>query len=320
MARYRQLYSYVLIVVALAATQLLDSAYVTNLLIVIALHSMAAIGLSLLMGYAGQVSLGHAAFYGLGAYGSALLSMHLGLNPWFSLIIAATLVGLVGWAVGWLVFRLRGHHLVMATLGFGVIVYVCLVELHQWTGGPNGLPGIPALRFFGREFYSDRQVFPIVWAVCLVLIYLTERLVRSPIGLAIKAIGENELVAASLGNSPNHYKRLILLVSAVYAAVGGALYAHYIGYLSPGPFDIGFSVKLLVMVAIGGFAHIWGVVFGVAFVTLVSEVVKPFGAYDIVLFGALLVWTMIYCPQGLLEKGRELLLSATGRATRKVAG
>lgn len=314
----RDLLRYLFLALALAATQLLDSNYLTSILIVIGLQAMAALGLSLLMGYAGQISLGHAAFYGLGAYGSALISIHSGLNPWLSIVLATVLVGIVSWWLGGLVFRLRGHHLAMATLGFGIIIHVCLVELREWTGGPNGLSGVPSLSLFGYEFYTDQHVFPIVWTVCLLLIFLAENLVRSPVGLAMRAVGENERAAASLGNVPNRQKRLVLVVSAVYASIGGGLYAHYIGYLSPGPFDVHFSIALLVMVAIGGFARIWGVLFGVAFVTLVSELLKPFGNYDMVLFGALLVWTMIFCPQGLLEKLRELSVALSATVRRAV--
>ena len=305
MKRDIDLLRYLAFAAALAATQLLGSNYITNILIVIGLHSMAAIGLSLLMGYAGQISLGHAAFYGLGAYGSALMALHLGVNPWLGMIATAVVVGAFGWALGWLVFRLKGHHLAMATLAVGIIVHVCLVELSDWTGGPNGLPDIPPLSLFGFAFVTDAQVFPIVWGIAIAMIFLAENLVRSPIGLSLRAVGENERVAASLGNAPNARKRAVLLVSAVFAAIGGALYAHYIGYLSPNPFGVGFSIKLLVMVTIGGFARIWGVMFGVAFVTILSELLKPLGDYDTVVFGVLLVWAIVYCRQGLLEKLRE---------------
>lgn len=312
MARNLDLLRYPALAAVLAASLLFQSNYITNVLLVIGLHALPAIGLSLLMGYAGQISLGHAAFYGLGAYGSALIALHAGLNPWLSMLVATALVGMVGWALGWLVFRLHGHYLAMATLGLGVIVHVGFVELRDWTGGPNGLTGIPTLDFLGEDLASDQMFLPVIWGVLLLAIFFAENLVRSPLGLSLRAIGENEKVAASLGTSPGSYKRLILMVSAVYAAIAGGLYAHYVGYLSPSPFDVGFSIKLLVMVAIGGFARIWGVLFGVAFVTLLSEVLKPFGDYDIILFGLLLILTMIFCPEGLLERGRRLVAGGMG--------
>lgn len=316
MAGRFDLLRYPALAIVVAATLLFQSNYITNVLLVIGLHALPAIGLSLLMGYAGQISLGHAAFYGLGAYGSALIAIHAGISPWLSMPIAVAIVGFLGWALGWLVFRLKGHYLAMATLGLGIIVHVAFVELREWTGGPNGLQDVPVLDFFGKDLVSDQTFLPFIWGALLLAIFFAETLVRSPLGLSLKAIGENEKVAASLGTSPDSYKRLILMVSAAYAAVAGGLYAHYVGYLSPSPFDVGFSIKLLVMVAIGGFARIWGVLFGVAFVTVLSELLKPFGDYDIILFGVLLILTMIFCPEGLLERGRRLVAGALRPARR----
>ena len=318
MSTRSELLLYLGFIAFLAATVLTGNSYLINLGIVIGLQALPAIGLSLLMGYAGQISLGHAAFYGLGAYGSALIAMHAGLTPWISIALATVLVGVAAWGLGWLIFRLKGHHLAMATLGVGIIVHVCLVEFHELTGGPNGLPDVPPISMFGKEYYTDQQVFPIVWIVCLLIIFVAENLVRSPIGVAMKAVAANEKVSASLGISSFATKRTVLVISAIVAAIGGGLYAHYIGYLSPSPFDVGFSIKLLVMVALGGFSRIWGVLFGVAFVTLVSEVLKPLGNYDVIVFGALLVWTMIYCPQGLLQRLHELVLHAARRMRRAV--
>ena len=116
------------------------SDYLTNLLIIVMLHALPALGVSLLMGYTGQISLGHAAFYGLGAYGAAAFSVHLGLNPWISIVLAVILVGVTSSYLGWVIFRLRGHYLAVATLGFGFIVNIAFVELRDWTGGPNGCP------------------------------------------------------------------------------------------------------------------------------------------------------------------------------------
>jgi len=275
--------------------------YVTNIMIFIALNALPALGLSLLMGYTGQISLGHAAFYGLGAYGSALLSMRLGLNPWLTIGLASVIVGFVALALGWIVFRLRGHHLAMATLAFGLIIHVGLVELHDYTGGPNGLPGVPPVQLLGTKLFSDFHIFPIAWIACLVAILLSQNLVRSPLGLSMRAVAKNEKVAASLGQDVQRMKRHVLVLSAVMASVSGGIYAHYIGYLSPNPFGVGFSIQLLVMVAIGGFSNIWGVLFGVAFVTVLSEFLKPLGYFDVVIFGVLLVSVMVFCPKGLLD-------------------
>jgi branched-chain amino acid transport system permease protein len=253
------------------------------------------------MGYTGQISLGHAAFYGLGAYGAALLGRHLGLNPWLDIVVAAVVVAVIARWIGALVFRLRGHHLAMATLAFGIIVHIGLVELRDLTGGPNGLTGIPPLALFGRKLVSDFSMLPVAWGACIAIMVLAQNLVSSPLGLSMRTIAENEQIAASVGNDVDLIKRHIMMLSGFMAALGGGLYAHYIGYLSPGPFDVGFSIRLLLMVAVGGFASIWGVVFGVAFITLIGEVLKPLGSYDVIAFGTLLIIVIVLFPQGLLD-------------------
>jgi branched-chain amino acid transport system permease protein len=291
---------FLILALALAGSLLFNSGYFTNLLVVIGLHTLPAIGLALLMGYTGQISLGHAAFYGLGGYGAALLGRHVGLDPWLDITLAAVIVAIIARWIGALVFRLKGHHLAMATLAFGIIVHIGLVELRDLTGGPNGLTGIAPLSVFGRKLASDFAVFPVVWGACIAAMVLAQNLVNSPLGLSMRAIAENEPVAASIGNDVAAVKRHIMMLSGFMAAVGGGLYAHYIGYLSPGPFDVGFSIRLLLMVAVGGFANIWGVLFGVAFITLIGEVLKPLGSYDVIAYGVLLITVIIFFPRGLL--------------------
>lgn len=290
-----------LLVAALAAVYFSGNGYLANLFVVAALFTLPALGLSLLMGYTGQISLGHAAFVGLGAYGTAILCKAFGLNPWFTIAVATAFATLAAWAIGWLVFRLRGHHLAMATLAFGIIIHVATVEMRGLTGGQDGLSGIPALSLFGYTMNSDAAIFPFAWLVCIIGIVLAGNLVHSPAGYAMRAVAESEAVAASIGIAPDRLKRRIMALSGFYAGLGGALYAHYLGYISPSPFDVGFSVRLLLMVALGGFAGIWSVLFGVLFVVMTSELLKPFGNYDVVLYGVLLVVVMVWCPRGLLD-------------------
>jgi branched-chain amino acid transport system permease protein len=303
----------------LAAVWFSGNAYLMNLAVVTALFALPALGLSLLMGYTGQISLGHAALVGLGAYGTAVLVQRFGWSPWLTMPLAIGLVMLVAWLIGWLVFRLRGHYLAMATLAFGIIAHVGFVELRGLTGGQDGLSGIPPLAVLGIELGTDRAILPLAWVVCVGALVLAENLVRSPAGLAMRTVAESEAVAGSIGIAPDALKRRIMALSGGYAALGGALYAHYLGYISPSPFDVGFSLKLLLMVALGGFAGIWSVLFGVAFVVLTGEALKPFGHYDVVIYGALLVVVMVWCPRGLLA-GLELALQALRRRLRPAPG
>lgn len=308
----RSLLTALLLALALPVIPLSGSGYLTNLFIVVALHALPAVGLSLLTGYTGQISIGHAAFYGLGAYGAALLTLRAGLAPWLSLALAATAAGVVAWGLGWLIFRLRGHHLAVATLGLGIIFYVALVELRGWTGGPNGLPGIPPFPLFGRDLDTDFRFFPLAWVACLAGVVMAESLIHAPAGLAMRAVRDSERAAASLGVDVAALKRRVFVVSAVYAAIAGSLYAHYVGYVSPQPFGVGFSIRLIVMVALGGFAHVWGALVGAAFVTVAGELLQALGHYDTMGFGLVLVLVMVLLPGGLPQLLRRLRVGAGG--------
>ncbi|KTT27660.1 branched-chain amino acid ABC transporter permease [Pseudacidovorax intermedius] len=294
------------------------NAYLINLFVIAAMTTLPAIGLSLLMGYTGQISLGHAAFVGLGAYTSALLCKLLGLSPWLAIPLATTLSALAAWCIGWLVFRLRGHHLAMATLAFGIIIHVAMVEWRSVTGGQDGLADVPPLQLLGIDLRADAAMLCIAWAACLVGILLAGNLVRSPFGFAMRTVAENEAVAGSVGIASASLKRKVMALGGAYAGFGGALYAHWLGYISPGPFDVGYSVRLLLVVALGGFSGLWSVVFGVFFVVLISEALKPFGRFDVVIYGVLLVFVMVRCPQGLLAGLQQLSGRLFAGARRRV--
>jgi branched-chain amino acid transport system permease protein len=279
-----------LVVLVVGVVPLLGSGYLMSLGIIIALHGLPAMGLALLMGYTGQISIGHAAFYGLGAYGSALLTLRAGLPPWAAMASAAAAVGLVAWLLGRLIFRLRGHHLAVATLGLGIIVHVAFIELREWTGGPNGLSAIPPLSLAGVLLDRDVRVYPLAWAACLAGAAAARNLVGSPQGLVMRGVRESERAAASLGTDVASVKCAILGLSAVFAAVGGALYAHYVGYVSPQPFGVVFSL--------GGFTSVWGVLFATAFITVLGEVLTALGHADVMVFGLMLVVVMVFAPEG----------------------
>jgi branched-chain amino acid transport system permease protein len=304
---------YLLFAAAITAIAASGSAYLMNLAIVALLHALPALGLALLLGYTGQISLGHAAFYGLGAYFSGIFSKTLGLSPWITMMMAAFLVGMVGWLLGWIIFRLKGHHLAIATLGFGIIAYVGFVELRTYTGGAVGLIGIPPLRFFGSDLTSDLVFLPIAAIAACVAILMMSSLVRSPYGYEMRSVADNERAAASIGINSTRLKRNILIISAVMSSIGGSLYAHYIGFISPAPFNVSFSVKLLLMVAIGGFSGVWSVLVAVAFITAITEPLQDLGYLDVVVYGLLLVVISIKFPKGLLNGLFELARSGISR-------
>ena len=213
---------------------------------------------------------------------------------------------MIGWLLGWIIFRLKGHHLAIATLGFGIIVYVAFVELRAFTGGPVGLIGIPPLTLFGASLNSDMVFLPVAAASCLAAIAMATNLVRAPYGYMMRGVADNERAAASVGINPARIKRNILVLSAVFSSVGGSLYAHYIGFISPAPFNVAFSVKLLLMVAVGGFSGVWSVLVGVVFITVITEPLQELGYLDVVVYGLLLVVISIKYPRGLLQALHEM--------------
>lgn len=283
----------------LIALPWLGNAYHVSLLVVIGIHTIVAVGLCLLMGYAGQVSLGHAAFYGLGAFTSGILSATYGVSPWLGLIAGTVVCGALAFVIGGPILRLRGHYLAMATLGFGIIVYVLFVELKQFTGGPSGLTGIPPLAIGDFVFDADRKFYYLVWAFTVGILLVSRNIVDSRPGRALRAIHGSEAAAESLGIDVSRYKLLVFVLSAVYAGLAGALYAHYTTFISPQPFGFLFSVRLVVMVVLGGMASIWGAIFGTATLTVLSEFLHPFGDLDVIVFGLILMVVMIFMPQGL---------------------
>jgi len=296
----------------------LPNDYYLTVLIVAGFHTIVTMGLNLLMGYAGQVSLGHAAFYGIAAYTTGILTakFHWPVAAGIAAGIALVLVVAAGIAVPTL--RLRGHYLAMGTLGFGVIVYIVLNEATGLTGGPSGLTGIPKLTIAGFPVATDLGFYYVVWGTALLLFLLAQNLVRSRLGRALRAIHTSETAAAVLGVDTERYKIGVFILSALYAAVAGALYAHYVSFVSPGSFGFHASIQFVTMVVLGGMGSLWGAVAGAVFLTALPEVLRAIEDYDILLYGGLLILCMIFLPGGLAE-GTERLVRALRPGRRPTA-
>ena len=310
-----------LLLLALFALPLAGNSYYTSLMIVVGIHTMVTVGLCLLLGYAGQVSLGHAAFYGLGAFISGILSATYGVQPWLAMGLAATATGGIAYATAFPIFRLRGHYLAMATLGLGMIVYILFVELKDFTGGPSGLSGIPYLSIGPLVFDSDFKFYYLAWVAALAVLLASRNIVNSRVGRALRAVHGSEDAARSLGVDIDSFKMKVFVLSAVYASLAGSLYAYYTTFISPQPFGFLFSVRLVVMVVLGGLASIWGAIFGTATVTLLGDVLQPFGEMDTVVFGLILILVMVFMPQGLFrgvvemyEQRSSAISGRTGKA------
>jgi branched-chain amino acid transport system permease protein len=279
----------------------LTNEYYLNLLIFIGIHAIIAIGLDLLLGYTGQISLGHAAFFGLGAYITGVLSAKASWPPIAGLVVALVGVGILAYIIGIPTLKLHGHYLAMATLGFGIIVQIFFKELDFLTGGPSGLVGIQDMTIFGYAFDSDLKYYYLVCVSLLLTLLLSINLVQSRVGRALRAIHGSEVASSVLGVNVSRYKVGIFVLSAVYAALAGWLYSHYMTFVSPSSFGFMFSVKLVTMVVIGSLGSIWGAIFGAALLTSMPEFLHVFANYETTVFGFILVSVMVFMPRGLLR-------------------
>ena len=293
----------VLLFVALVVYALplvIKNPYYLNVLNIVALNALVVAGLTLLIGYTGQISLGHGAFYAMGAYVSGLMAIHLGWSPWITTIIAMGITGVVATIIGIPTLRLKGHYLVMATLGFNLIVYILLVQLDDITGGPSGLPGIPSYTIGKMVLATDFRCYWLIWSVTLAGLLLSINLIHSRVGRALMAIRESEVAASCLGIETWKYKTRVFVLSAVMASLAGSLYAHYMTFISPKTFDIFYSIEVVAMVIIGGMGSLWGALLGAAFLTPLPYLLHFFEEYKDIIYGAIFMGVLIYSPDGLV--------------------
>lgn len=305
-------------------------------LIRIGILTIVVVGLNLLMGYAGQISLGQAAFYGLGAYVSAVMTTlstrHDALPeisrawwwPWLAMLVGMALTGVFAYLIGKPILRLRGNYLAMATLGVGIVTYTLFREGGSLTGGSDGIAGIPRLAIgrYLRCWPMERYYF-LVWTLAIAAIIVASNIVDSRVGRALRAIHDSEVAASVSGVDTAHYKVQVLVVSAMMASLAGSLYAHFQALIAPTPFAFTASVELVCMAAVGGLASIWGAPFGVAFVYVVKEVLRARmhdllgvgGEHELIAYGVILMLIMIFVPEGLTAGGIDLVRRLRYRRT-----
>jgi len=291
--------------------------YYLLVLNIIAINALVVLGLNLLIGFAGQISLGHAAFFGMGAYLSAIFTTMYHTPPWPTLLVVMLFTAAVAYVLGIPTLRLEGHYLVMATLGFNIILYILMGQMEYWTGGPSGFAGIPPLHLGSVPVQGDVKFYWLIWPFFLFVFLLSLNLVDSRVGRALRAIHENELVANSMGVNTERYKVVIFAISAAYASMAGSLYAHYLSFISPKTFDIFYSVQVVTMVVVGGIGNLWGGLLGAAVLTALPEVLHALRDYALLLYGIILMGALVFFPEGLLPGLVKLLSQRWG--TKPVA-
>jgi branched-chain amino acid transport system permease protein len=266
----------------------------------IAIYTMVVLGLNLFIGYAGQISLGHAAFFAIGAYGSAIGTTTLGGPAWPVMAAVALIAAIIALAVGLPALKLSGHYLAMATLGFNIVIYTILVQWDTVTGGPSGFSGIPYLSIGPVVFDNEIHFHYLVWSFAVLALLLCLNLVRSGVGRGLAALAEDETAASALGVDIRRAKVKVFVLSAVLASVAGSLFAHCYAFVSPDSFNIFVSVDFVIMVVVGGMGSIWGTLFGTALITLLPEWIEALDAFKDVIHGLILVIILLFLPQGLV--------------------
>jgi branched-chain amino acid transport system permease protein len=286
-----------------------DTYWRTNLT-VCAINVLLAIGLDFILGYAGQLNLGHSAFYGLGAYVSTLLIVKLGIPFWVAFIAGVAFAGIAGTFLSLFAVRLRGHYLAIASLGFAVIVHQILLNWISLTQGPLGIYGIappPAIVIGGvviADFRNLAAFFYLVAGFAFLAYILLSQLVRSPIGETLTAIREDEVSAASLGINGAAWKVFAFGVGSAVAGAAGCFYASFVGTLVPDAFFVSEAFTILAMVIVGGMGTLIGPVFGAILLTVLPEVLRGFGDLRLVVYGAALTFVVLFMPGGLAQAAR----------------
>ena len=284
-----------------------DNYYVTVVGVTAALHAILAVSLNLLMGYAGQISLGHAGFFGIGAYVSAILTTRYGWNPWPAILAGLILTGVIAFTLARPILRLKGHYLAMATLGLGIIINIVLVQAGKITGGPDGLGGIPTLSLFGWRVDSDLRWYIVIVSVLLVVVWLALNIINSRSGRALRALHGSEVAAEMMGINTTATKTGVFVLAALIASLAGSLFASQQAFVSPDSFGFFFSIELVTMVVLGGMASTYGAIMGAVILTFLPELLVVFEDYEVMIFGAILMLMMIFLPQGLFVGLQNLL-------------
>jgi branched-chain amino acid transport system permease protein len=263
------------------------------------IFGLAVLGLNVLMGFAGQVSLGHAGFFGIGAYAVAVGPTHLGIPSWAALIAGAGLAGLIAHMVGRPILKLKGHYLAVATLGLGLLIAMVFTNEAKWTGGPDGMP-VPRLDLFGWRPRGSLTWYWISGGTLVMAALLAVNLIDSPTGRAFRAIHDSEVAASVLGVDVARYKSIAFVLSAIYAAVAGAYLALFDGLVTPAAAGFLRSIEFVSMAVLGGLGSILGSIVGAALLVVLPQMLTVFRDYEHIALGLIMMACMIFLRAGIV--------------------
>ncbi len=292
------------LLIAIVAPIVYTDSYFRHLLVLFGIFAVLALSLDIIMGYLGEFSLGHAAFFGIGAYTSTLLSLNFGLSFWLALPLAGVFTGFMGFLIGFPSFRLKGPYFAIVTLGFAQIIHLIITNWISLTRGPMGITRIPApaivIPSLGRfEFNTEFSYYYIVLGLIIFSIYLPRRLVNSRTGRSFLAIRENESLALSVGVNVYYSKILAFTLGTMLAGMAGSAYAHYFRVITPDLVGLYYMSNVLIMVMVGGVGSIGGAILGAFIFTIVPEMLRVVESARLIIFGLILLLSIIYLPEGI---------------------
>ena len=279
---------------------LLQNSFHYEIAIMCMLNAVICIGLNMLVGYTGQISLGHGAFAGLGAYVAVILSTSFEFDPVISILIASVVLAIIAYFISKPILKLEDHYLAMGTLAVGIIISIVLNNEDQLTGGPDGM-SVSEFNILGYVFENDIQWY-ILSAMFLVFsIWALQNVINSPFGRILRCIRDSETAAKAIGADVPYYKTYVFVISVVIATVAGSLYSYYTGFISPEESGFSRSIELVVMIVFGGLGRIYGAVFGAIIITALPQFLTILHDYEHMVFGAIIIFVMIFMPKGIVS-------------------
>ncbi|MCM3568098.1 branched-chain amino acid ABC transporter permease [Neobacillus mesonae] len=285
-----------------------QNSYLLQIFINIGSWTLISLGLTILLGYAGQISFAQAAFMGIGAYTAAIITVTLHWPPLLALITTAVISSIMAFLVGLPVLRFKEHYLALITIGFSVMVFVLMNQLSDITGGPGGFIGVPPFSIGSFVFKGDIANYYLIWGTVLISIFLIINLLSSRIGRALETLRSSEIAAKSMGINTFLLKMKVFIFAGVLAGIGGALYAFQLSFIAPNTFNVLESITYLTIVVVGGLRSVWGALIGAIVVTVIEKglthllpliIPDAGGELESIAYGLLLVLVLLFIPDGL---------------------
>lgn len=291
----------IFVLIALISARLfIKNEYYLSIVIFGMFNAINASCFNILLGYTGIISLGQAAFYGIGAYFAVTVAASFGFNPLLAILLASVFSAAIAFVIGYPTLKLHGHYLAMATLGFGMILYVLMNEMSFITGGPSGFMDIGDFNFIGINIYGEYQFYIFVAVMFFIFTVLLELFDKSYLSYKLKFIKESEFASKSFGINIFRTKLLTFALVAGITAFNGGVYAYYSGYISPVSFNFNYSIELLTMAIVGGLGSVSGGIIGAAVLTALPEFMASVEDYEMILYGGFLAVTIIFLPGGIV--------------------